>query len=150
MRKDRARQLQLVLVITLLLLSFGTTQAADTLVILHTNDTHARLEPYASASDAAPIGGMSRVATLVDELREGNEQSVLLLDAGDAWHGTNIANMFEGESVVEIMNLMAYDAMTLGNHDFNYGQTALANRQGEAVFPVLAANVIKEATGKTS
>lgn len=148
MKKCRVKQLQVILVITLLLASFGAAHAADTLVILHTNDTHARLEPFAPASDAAPIGGMIRVATLVDELREGNGKHVLLLDAGDAWHGTNIANMFEGESVVEIMNLMVYDAMTLGNHDFNYGQTALANRQEEAVFPVLAANVIKEATGE--
>lgn len=137
-----------MLVITLLLASLGVAQAADTLVILHTNDTHARLEPFAPASDAAPIGGMIRVATLVDELRGDNGKHVLLLDAGDAWHGTNIANMFEGESVVEIMNLMVYDAMTLGNHDFNYGQTALANRQEDAIFPVLAANVIQESTGE--
>ena len=148
MRKCRVKQFQVMLVITLLLASFGAAQAADTLVILHTNDTHARLEPFAPASDAAPIGGMIRVATLVDELREDNGKHVLLLDAGDAWHGTNIASIFEGQSVVEVMNLVAYDAMTLGNHDFNYGQTALANRQEEAVFPVLAANVIKEATGE--
>ncbi|NMB10793.1 MAG: bifunctional metallophosphatase/5'-nucleotidase [Firmicutes bacterium] len=149
MKKYRVRQFSLMLVITLLVVSPGlTAQAADTLVILHTNDTHARLEPFAPASDAAPIGGMIRVATLVDELREGNGKNVLLLDAGDAWHGTNIANMFEGRSVVEVMNLMVYDAMTLGNHDFNYGQMALAERQQEAVFPVLAANVLKETTGE--
>ncbi len=123
-------------------------QAADTLVILHTNDTHARLEPFSPGADAAPIGGMVRVATLVNELRGSGLENVLLLDAGDAWHGTNVANMFEGESVVEVMNLMVYDAMALGNHDFNYGQTALAERQSEAVFPVLAANVLQEATGE--
>lgn len=149
MKRYRVRQFSIMLVITLLVVSSGlVAQAADTLVILHTNDTHARLEPFAPASDAAPIGGMIRIATLVDELREDNRKNVLLLDAGDAWHGTNIANMFEGRPVVEVMNLMVYDAMTLGNHDFNYGQTALAERQEEAVFPVLAANVLRETTGE--
>lgn len=149
MKTRRVRQFSLVLALFLILASFGLgAQAADTLVILHTNDTHARLEPFAPASDAAPIGGMVRVATLVDELRKDDVRNVLLLDAGDAWHGTNIANMFAGESVVEVMNAMAYDVMTLGNHDFNYGQAGLAERQEEAVFYVLAANVLREGTGE--
>lgn len=123
-------------------------QAADTLVILHTNDTHARLESVSPGADAAPAGGMVKIATLVDELRENGVDGILLLDGGDAWHGTNVANVFEGKSVVEVMNVMAYDAMTLGNHDFNYGQTALAERKAETVFPVLAANVLEEETGE--
>ena len=149
LNKSRAKRFSLLAVITILLLSISlAVQAADTLVILHTNDTHARLEPFSPGQDAEPIGGMVRVATLVDELRGNGVENVLLLDAGDAWHGTNVANMFQGRSVVEVMNLMVYDAMTLGNHDFNYGQSALKERQEEAVFPVLAANVLDEVTGE--
>ncbi|NMB44792.1 MAG: multifunctional 2',3'-cyclic-nucleotide 2'-phosphodiesterase/5'-nucleotidase/3'-nucleotidase [Firmicutes bacterium] len=146
MKGYRFKRFLLVFVITLLVVSSGlVAQAADTLLILHTNDTHARLEPFTTGKDEAPIGGMIRIATLVDDLRELSGENVLLLDAGDAWHGTNVANVFEGRPVVDVMNSMAYDAMTLGNHDFNYGQTALADRQAEAVFPVLSANVLNEA-----
>jgi len=85
------------------------------------------------------------LATVVDEIRDQYGKSVILLDAGDATHGTNVANLFQGRSTVEVMNAIGYNAMTLGNHDFNYGQEALLERMADAKFPFLAANVTTEA-----
>lgn len=150
MRKLTPDKLWVLVLVSWLVIVFAafTGQAADTLVILHTNDTHARLEPFKPWGAEQEVGGQVRLASLVEEVRAEYPGKVLLLDAGDAWHGTNIANVFQGESVVEVMNAMGYDAMVLGNHDFNYGQEVLAERMAQAEFPVLAANVIKEATGE--
>lgn len=95
--------------------SFQTAQAAETttaakegfkLTILHSNDTHAHVE-------AAP-----QRATKVKELRAANKNS-LLLNAGDVFSGTLYFNQFTGEVDMKLMNLMGYDAMVFGNHEFD-------------------------------
>jgi len=108
------------------------------LVILHTNDTHSRIK--AGKYDGM---GFAAIATKVNEIREANE-NVLLFDAGDAFHGQVISQLNEGESVVRVMNTMKYDAMTAGNHDFNYGQDRLLELNQMTDFPILASNVMKE------
>jgi len=115
------------------------------ITILHTNDIHGRLENVIKGDN-----GIARIATLVEEIREQaalEGRFVLLLDAGDATHGTLLANYFEGEPVIDVMNAMGYDAMEIGNHDFNYGQAGLAERAAQADFPLLCANVVETATG---
>lgn len=115
----------------------------NVLTILHTNDPHGRLQ----ADSGGQWWGYARIATVVEEVRSEAEH-VLLLDAGDVLHGTNIVNLFQGKSVIDVMNAMGYDAWALGNHDFNYGQTVLLTRTTEAQFPALAANVVETATGE--
>ena len=140
------RQLRTVLVVAVvfaLILGAQATIFGAELVILHTNDVHGRLVSFEDGE--AELGGLARLATVVDEIREQYGKSVLLLDAGDAIHGTNVVNLFEGRSSIEVMNAIGYNAMTLGNHDFNYGQEALLERMAEAKFPMLAANVTTEA-----
>lgn len=143
MRRLFRSSLLVVLVAFALVLGAQATIFGAELVILHTNDVHSRLESFVDGE--TELGGLARLATVVDEIRDQYGKSVILLDAGDATHGTNVANLFQGRSTVEIMNAIGYNAMTLGNHDFNYGQEALLERMADAKFPFLAANVTTEA-----
>lgn len=143
MKQGRNRQLMLwVVVLTLVFSSFGTLAVfADghehTLVILHTNDLHGRI--LEGRFDGM---GFGRIATHVNEFRDMYD-NVLLVDAGDTLHGLPIATLVQGESMVQVMNLVGYDVMAVGNHDFNYGQARLLELAAMADFPVLAANVYK-------
>lgn len=118
--------------------SFAQEDQATIITVLHTNDIHGRVE----AADADGMG-YAKMATLIKEARATNPNT-LLLDGGDTLHGLPIATMVEGESIIEIMNRLGFDAMAAGNHDFNYGQERLVELAGMAEFPILAANVYKE------
>lgn len=135
-----------VLVLCVTLLASGSLWSAD-LVILHTNDVHGRLDSHTPRGADAEQGGLVRVATLVEEQRAIHGDKVILLDAGDTIHGTNIVNLFGGQPAIEVMNAMGYNAMTLGNHEFNFGQETLLARVEDANFPVLGANVFYEDDG---
>lgn len=91
------------------------------LVELHTNDTHSRIEPLPKTDAAFPgRGGVERRAIFVEMVRDENN-NVLLFDSGDFLQGTPYFNMFKGEVEIKAMNLIGYDAVTLGNHEFDYG-----------------------------
>ena len=110
------------------------------LTILHTNDVHSRIDPY--PNDGRPnagLGGMSRRAHLVNQIRS-QEKNVLLLDSGDIWQGTPYFNLFDGELEYKLMTQMRYDAATLGNHDFDNGLAGLQRQLPNAGFPFLTAN----------
>ena len=80
-----------------------------------------------------------RRANYIDEVRRENRQ-VLLLDAGDFLQGTPYFNLFKGEVEVKTMNLMKYDAVTLGNHEFDYGLEVLEKVVRMAHFPIVSTN----------
>jgi 2',3'-cyclic-nucleotide 2'-phosphodiesterase (5'-nucleotidase family) len=107
--------------------------------ILYVNDFHGFVEPYKPIGSEELLGGITYLAAKVDELRK--EKPSLLLSAGDMIQGNNWANLFKGESVIELMNAMRFDAMVVGNHEFDFGQDALRKRISEANFPILGANV---------
>lgn len=110
------------------------------IVILHTNDTHSRIEPIPQTDRTAPgKGGVERRASYVDKVRKENK-NVLLFDAGDFLQGTPYFNLFKGEVEVKTMNLMKYDAATLGNHEFDYGLEVLAEVIQRADFPIISSN----------
>lgn len=110
------------------------------IVILHTNDTHSRIEPLPETDRTAPgKGGVVRRASYVDEVRKENK-NVLLFDAGDFLQGTPYFNLFKGEVEVKAMNLMKYDAATLGNHEFDYGMEVLEEVIRKADFPIITSN----------
>lgn len=113
--------------------------------ILHTNDFHGQLEPSGSNPGAA------RVANAVEVVRAAvGADNVLLLDAGDQMQGSLLSNIQQGAPVIATFNLMGYDAATLGNHEFDWGQTVLSTRIGEAAYPYVAANItVKDAGGCT-
>ncbi len=110
-----------------------------TLRILYLNDFHGFAEPYKPLGSEEALGGMTYLAARVKALRQ--EKPSLLLAAGDMIQGDNWANLFQSRSVIELMNAMKFDAMVLGNHEFDFGQAVLKKRLAEARFPVLAANV---------
>ena len=105
--------------------------------IIHTNDLHAR------ALENRTELGYARIATLVKQLKAENPNT-LVVDAGDTFHGLPFANLERGSSIAKLLNAVGYDYMTVGNHDFNYGQARLLELEKEINFPILAANVYKD------
>ncbi len=95
--------------------------ASGRITLLHTNDTHSRIEPFGPGNGAiSGKGGMARRATLVKQLRS-QLGSILLLDAGDTFQGTPYFNRYKGRLDYQLMRMIGYDATTLGNHDFDNG-----------------------------
>ncbi|MDO5646689.1 5'-nucleotidase C-terminal domain-containing protein [Paracoccus sp. (in: a-proteobacteria)] len=118
--------------------------------ILATTDIHMRLLPYDYfRGEPARTGSLARAATVISGLRQGAPGSVLL-DNGDFLQGTPLADAIlrrvkldpkDPNPVIQAMNVMGYDAASLGNHDFNYGLSYLRHAAGQARFPMLAANL---------
>ena len=111
------------------------------LIVVHTNDVHGRIE------EGDGLIGYSRLSTLLNMARAMTD-NVLVLDAGDTFHGTVLANYTEGQTVAEIMDMLGYDAMVPGNHDFNYGFQRLLDidawTDDNDSFKVLSANISDE------
>lgn len=128
-------------IITLiLLLNITIGLQAQELVIIHTNDTHSRIEPLPDTDKYNPdLGGVVRRAAYIEKVR-GENENVLLFDAGDFVQGTPYFNMFKGDVEVEAMNILNYDAVTLGNHEFDYGMDVLTNIVKKAKFPIVCTN----------
>ncbi len=122
----------------------GLTRAlggAETrLVVLHTNDTHSRIDPFPGGSGRnAGLAGAGRRATLIDRNRRVSEH-VLLLDSGDIFQGTPYFNLFGGELEMKVMSEMGYDVATIGNHDFDNGTEGLVEMLPHATFDLVSAN----------
>lgn len=109
------------------------------LKIFYINDFHGFAEPYQPTGSASPLGGIAYLAGAVDEVR--GKQPSLLLSAGDMIQGNAWANLFRGKSTLDVMNAMKFDAMVVGNHEFDFGPAVLKKRVAQARFPILGANV---------
>lgn len=115
---------------------------AVSFTILHTNDFHGQLEPAGSNP------GASRVATVINNVRSAvGSSNVLLLDAGDEMQGSLLSNLQKGAPTIDVFNNMGYQVATLGNHEFDWGQTVLISRTNEATYPFIAANIVVSDTG---
>ncbi|XP_075410929.1 5'-nucleotidase [Tenrec ecaudatus] len=116
------------------------------LTILHTNDVHSRLEQTNEDSGKCVnpslcVGGVARLFTKVKQIRN-SEPNVLLLDAGDQYQGTIWFTVYKGAEVVHFMNALSYNAMALGNHEFDNGVEGLMDPLLRNVkFPILSANI---------
>lgn len=120
-----------------------------TLTILHTNDTQSRIDQFTeagsrcTAADAAEnrcFGGVARRSTIIKQVRAEGGNS-LLLDAGNQFQGTLFYDRYKGEDAYTFMNLLGYQVMTVGNHEFDDGPQNLARFIGHLDFPVLGANI---------
>jgi 5'-nucleotidase len=110
------------------------------LVILHTNDTHSRIDPFPlDGGRFEGLGGAARRATLIKRVRE-ESPNVLLLDSGDIFQGTPYFNFFKGEIEFQTMSAMGYDVATLGNHDFDNGVEGIVEMMPHADFQFVSAN----------
>ncbi|QFT94014.1 Trifunctional nucleotide phosphoesterase protein YfkN precursor [Roseovarius sp. THAF9] len=130
------------------LLTATAAQADYTLNILHTNDFHARFEPINKYnSTCAPedndagecFGGSARLATAIEEAR-ADALNPVLFDGGDQFQGTLFYNYYKGKLAAEMMNRLGYDAMTVGNHEFDDGPEVLRGFMDAVEFPVLMSN----------
>ena len=120
---------------------------ALTLTILHTNDTHDRLEPTTiSGKDAAgkdftmQYGGVARIKTAIDTLKQGAINPIVL-DAGDVFTGTIYGMIYKGLADLAYMEAFGVQAQTIGNHEFDNGPKQLADYAKNATFPIVSANV---------
>jgi 5'-nucleotidase / UDP-sugar diphosphatase len=134
----RRNGLAATVLIGLVLLFFCPLYSTE-LRILYVNDFHGFASGYKPAKSEVALGGIARLAAAADRLRK--EKPSLLLAAGDMIQGDNFANLFQGKSVIDVMNAMRFDVMVLGNHEFDFGPEILALRIKEASFPVLGGNV---------
>jgi 5'-nucleotidase / UDP-sugar diphosphatase len=116
------------------------------LTIMHVNDTHGHIIPYTEKAidEKTQVSGADYIASIIARTRSANPEGCLLLSAGDMFQGTPISNIFQGRPVIEIMNYLKYDAMVLGNHEFDWGQDVLKNIISQSAFPVLSANVFQK------
>ncbi len=114
--------------------------------ILYLNDLHGSIEKGTEEL------GLAYIANYVNYHRNQNPDGVVLLAGGDMFQGSALSNYYQGRSTLEIMNAMGFDAMTLGNHEFDWGIDVVTNyfdgvaSNGEADFPLLGANVYYEGT----
>jgi 2',3'-cyclic-nucleotide 2'-phosphodiesterase (5'-nucleotidase family) len=143
-----ARILKIVFLLLLLPLASGA-EKWQRLVILHTNDIHGHLPPeqawWINPNFPPPIGNAAGVAAVIREERERAERNgwgLLLLEGGDIFQGTPTGEFSKGRAVIEYMNRMGYDAMTVGNHDLDKGPDLLRSLAGAAEFPMLGANMV--------
>ncbi|MFD6735781.1 metallophosphoesterase, partial [Micromonospora aurantiaca] len=135
------------------------------LTILGTSDTHGNVYNWDYYKDAEFDDskhndvGVAKLATLVNQIRaERRGRATLVLDAGDTIQGTPLATYYakqepitstgETHPMARAMNILKYDAVTLGNHEFNYGLPLLATWIEQLGFPALAANALNAKTGK--
>ncbi len=131
-----------------LALTAGAVQADYQLTILHTNDFHARYEPISRFNSGCSeednqagecFGGSARLITAIEEAK-ARSNNWLLLDGGDQFQGTLYYNYYKGAVAAEMMNKMGYDAMTVGNHEFDDGPEALKGFIDTIEFPILMSN----------
>ncbi len=116
--------------------------AGLTVTILHTNDLHAHVEPTSYRGEE--LGGYARQASLIERFR-ATDPNPLLLCAGDTFQGTLYFTVYEGLADLAFMNAVGYQAMAIGNHEFDRGPEVLARFAALARFPLLAANLAVDA-----
>lgn len=156
----RIRILSALLAASIVAACTAATQRDDpvTITVVGLNDVHGQLN--ASATNGGLVGISAYIEALRDVRRD--DGAVLVVDAGDMWQGTLESNLVEGVSMVEAYNALGVAAAAIGNHEFDFGPAgplavpqgphddprgALKQRAREASFPLLAANLVEDATG---
>ncbi len=131
-----------------LALSAGAAAAEYSITVLHTNDFHDRFEPISrfnsgcgeeDNAEGKCFGGAARMVTAI-EAAKARHDNWILLDAGDQFQGTLFFQYYAGDVQAEMMNKLGYDAMAVGNHEFNNGPEGLASFVQKVEFPVLMSN----------
>ena len=131
--------MNLVLVASAILANHHLAPPKDfTLTVLHTNDLHAHAE--GATISKQPYGGYARHITLINQFRK-SDPNTILLNAGDTFQGTLYFTQYQGLADLIYMNYAKYDAMTLGNHEFDKGPEGIAKFVENAQFPILSANL---------
>ena len=145
---------------SVLALSGGAALADFELNILHINDFHSRIESINKTdSTCSPedegkgecFGGAARLLTAINQTRDGlkaENKNVILLNGGDNFQGSLFYTTYKGAAEAEVLNAMKFDAMTVGNHEFDDSDDVLATFLDKIQFPVVTANVVPGAAAK--
>lgn len=122
----------------------------QTLTILHTNDIHGQVHPRdeGGRSERGGLLALGRAIRVQRDAALRADRPVLLLDAGDFYQGTLEGDGSKGAVVVDWMNELGYDAVAIGNHEFDFGTAVVEDLSRRARFPFLGANIRSEATGQ--
>lgn len=147
LHRNRIAAVVLVLLLTLLTGALSVAAKTTEIVILHNNDLHGRIDGI--VEDGEDRGSIARMAGMANVIRAMYPGRVLWFDGGDTTHGTTVANLFFGASVIDAYNAAGIDAMAAGNHDYNYGYEVLLMRALQADFPIFAANAVYKDTGES-
>ena len=125
---------------------FAAEAPEKQVTILYTNDFHSALDPIPAywRPGSPRLGGAAQLSTLINQVRE-RERPTFLLDAGDMFTGS-LSFLTRGEVLMEMMMAMRYDAMAIGNHEFDYGAANFEKQMHRVSFPVLGANIVYRGT----
>ena len=141
------KRIVIILFFHFLILSFfhSSPSLAQTrkLFLVHTSDTHSCVEPISpnfNDKEQANKGGFIRRISLFKQLREQHAGEMLTFDCGDFSQGSVYYNLYKGEVEVKLMNQMQYDAVTIGNHEFDFGLENMARIFKMATFPIVCCN----------
>lgn len=131
-----------IILIPVIMMSAAVAAYAQELTIIHTNDTHSHIDPVRSGEEKG-LGGVIERAAYVDSVRRADgKRHTLLLDAGDFSQGTSYFSILHGDLEVDLINAMGYDAVSLGNHEFDNGFKELARRLNNLRCPAVCANYV--------
>ncbi|BBT72307.1 MULTISPECIES: bifunctional metallophosphatase/5'-nucleotidase [Enterobacteriaceae] len=125
-----------------ILLALPFCVCAKNVTIYYTNDLHAHVSPgkIPAVDKARAVGGFANIATLVNDARK-ESKDVFFFDAGDYFTGPYISTLTKGEAIIDIMNTMPFDAVSVGNHEFDHGVDNMVKQLSKANFPILLGNV---------
>ena len=146
-----------VIALVLAVLASSPTNTAERawVTLLSTTDVHGNILPVDYYTDKADPRGLAKVASIVRQIRRENPAGTLLLSSGDTIQGTPLVYVHNRignastDPMMLVMNAMGFDAMTVGNHEFNFGPVVFEKARREARFPWLAANVYNTGTEQT-
>lgn len=117
--------------------------------ILSINDFHGNISTfYNDSSLKATVGGYETIAWYVNKYRSENPLYTYFFDAGDLMQGTGTSTALHGEPLIALHNALGVDAMTIGNHEFDWGIDVLKQNMSKANFPIISSNIYEKATGK--
>jgi len=133
-----------------ILLTLPLWACAKDITIIYTNDLHAHVEPYKVpwiADGKREIGGWANITTLVKNEKNKNK-ATWFFDAGDYFTGPYISSLTKGKAIIDIMNTMPFDAVTMGNHEFDDGWDNTLLQLSQAKFPIVQGNIFYQNSDK--
>ncbi|MDF2532607.1 MAG: yfkN [Clostridia bacterium] len=125
------------------LIKLGMIEGKKAISLLTMNDFHGSL-----AGDAKNAGA-AKLATYFEAEKKANPNGTVILSAGDMFQGSADSNLLYGKPVLAVMNSIGFEAMAIGNHEFDWGLDKLQTLSDKAEFPFLAANIVEKGTDKT-
>lgn len=125
-----------------ILLALPLLASAKDVTIYYTNDLHAHVSPgkVPAVDKERAVGGFANIATIVNDAKK-KSKDVFFFDAGDYFTGPYISTLTKGEAIIDIMNTMPFDAVSVGNHEFDHGVDNMVKQLSKANFPILLGNV---------